>query len=804
MYNTGIEIPKISFTSLDYTEIESGSYFIGFDLDNAGKLSKIDNTGTITVIERADGLTDLQVNITHAELVSAKNSANLIPGLKYRITDFQTIYDQPDYDENQNPRLSGVLKIAEIDPIIVTAMNQSELELEAYQENYPNDTIKYILEFTTPISNTNTKGRIIERIDEWQNRTDFDHRTVLLKRYLNPVGNIWNTYYSSYWDTSLSYPEREYDILTNTPVLANGVSSTYEKYICTTAGTRDFGSGDITVNIGDWLMINPMNGTEWVKINGSIESHIFNMDNPNPAKPTNNYIQGIYSAFISHLDDISDIPFDISNIVFNDFGTYDNRFLGTSTNATFYGETYQNEIQAIMLNVSIGASENGSGNCIGNRINYRFKNINITGYFNANQLSQISNVNLIGGFSGNIGVYVYDIIGRGEIRYNKFSEFSRVHGEFDYYEFRIDYNNFGRCDNIIFNNISQIQAINGCIITSLFTSCNFHEHGMLYNCNFTQFSGNQVHGGIYNSKGITVTSNIFYGTVQASDFGPSFSSCEVGPGYGVELIGKQFVTGYDNELPRETYSNINKGPVYGSTFGACVTGNTFECLVDDCIIPSFFQNNYVRNLSKDQFNHQKDFTGIPELVSPTTTEITTRRIKLTQQIIDDNTYSFLDNILFQDVDENGDNRYWFTYLTFSINSYPFMENSSILAGAAGTGIGDGYSNSLKIAKADEYSRVGAVSQLYNIIQSASNYCVPSLDELVTMYNLGIFPIDVYWSSSEIDSTTAYAVDFADGSILTLPKTESHLILPISYNSSFDTVIFKYTDEYGSEIVKSLV
>jgi len=39
MYGSGIEIPKVSFASVDYTEITGGSYFIGFDLDNAGALS---------------------------------------------------------------------------------------------------------------------------------------------------------------------------------------------------------------------------------------------------------------------------------------------------------------------------------------------------------------------------------------------------------------------------------------------------------------------------------------------------------------------------------------------------------------------------------------------------------------------------------------------------------------------------------------------------------------------------------------------------------------------------------------------
>jgi hypothetical protein len=48
---SGIELPKVSFTTLDPDKIEIGSYFIGFDQGNGGKLSKMDNLGNITVME---------------------------------------------------------------------------------------------------------------------------------------------------------------------------------------------------------------------------------------------------------------------------------------------------------------------------------------------------------------------------------------------------------------------------------------------------------------------------------------------------------------------------------------------------------------------------------------------------------------------------------------------------------------------------------------------------------------------------------------------------------------------------------
>jgi hypothetical protein len=810
MYNTGIEIPKVSFSSLDYTEIEGGSYFIGFDLDNSGKLSKIDNAGNITVIEGSGGgggIVDLLIDITHAALVTAKNSSNLIPGVSYRITDFQTIYDQPDYSDQYTAKQSVELKTASIDPIIVRAVSDSELGLDAFQESYPLDKIKYILEYETLFSGTPTKGRIIERIDEWNNRTDFDHRTVLFKRYFSLTGTVWHQIrHSSYWDTSLNYPEREYDIITNTPALVDGVESTYLSYVCTTAGTRDFGSGNITVNVGDWLVVDPYNGMSWAQVDGWIEMPVFMTNGINPFKPNNNYIQGIYDAKQVLNDEFYDVPFDITNIVFNDFETYDNTLNGACTNVTFFGTTYENDISAYLLNVTIGDRSEYGEFCIGNKISYRLKNITISGVFTGNILSQMVQVNLDGDFRNNNGGLVYSILGRGNIEHNTFTEMSDIQGVFSQVylgEFRIYYNKFNIISEITFNNISNLQTIIGCNILK-FQYCDFQETGTLYYCNFTQFLGNDVYSTMSFCKGIDNSGNKFYGRVSSVDFGPYFRECQVGPNFGDTGIEKSFPVNYESELPTPAYSNIIQGSIYECVFGANVTGNVFEGEIRKCEFPSFFKNNHVKNLPTGAPFVTLVIEGIPELTSSTATQITTRKINLTQQILDDNNIT---DVIFQDVDENGDDRYWFRHISSSnFNELPFMTKSTTLAGATGTALGSGYSNSLIISKKDDYNRGGAIGQVY--YTDGTNFGVPSLDELVLIYtnkaSLGIpSAVDIYWSSSEINATTAYAVDFSDGSILSILKTESHSVIPISYATSFNTVILKYTDEYGSEIVKSI-
>lgn len=51
MITSGIVTPSVAFSTITYGSIAPGSYFFGFDLDNGGLLSKMDNLGNITVIE---------------------------------------------------------------------------------------------------------------------------------------------------------------------------------------------------------------------------------------------------------------------------------------------------------------------------------------------------------------------------------------------------------------------------------------------------------------------------------------------------------------------------------------------------------------------------------------------------------------------------------------------------------------------------------------------------------------------------------------------------------------------------------
>ena len=82
--------------------------------------------------------------VTYDELYSLYTGGTLQPGGYYLITDFQTCYDQPDFDFNGNSITSSTTyHVATIDPILALATSGNTLSPYAYQPSYPNDKIQY-------------------------------------------------------------------------------------------------------------------------------------------------------------------------------------------------------------------------------------------------------------------------------------------------------------------------------------------------------------------------------------------------------------------------------------------------------------------------------------------------------------------------------------------------------------------------------------------------------------------------------------------------------------------------------------
>lgn len=168
---------SIKISALQSALPVSGSDLIPLVQDNSGTLEtrKIAVSDLMTLSEKV-------VELTYSELVESQNS--WIPGTIYHITDFKTCYDQPNYDYDQNAITSGNYKVGETHSLMVLALSNSELSVDSWQPDYPKDKIKYDWSWNvTEVTGGTAFGRIIERIDEFNNRTDFDHREVKFVRY---------------------------------------------------------------------------------------------------------------------------------------------------------------------------------------------------------------------------------------------------------------------------------------------------------------------------------------------------------------------------------------------------------------------------------------------------------------------------------------------------------------------------------------------------------------------------------------------------------------------------------------------
>jgi hypothetical protein len=124
-------------------------------------------------------------SLTYMELKDMVTGGTLTPGGYYLINDYQTCYDQPDFDYNGNTITTPeTYHVSDIEQLLVFATSSESLSPTAYSLVYPNDKITYDYSFSVTEATTNpAKGRITERIDEYGNRTDYDHRSILFKRY---------------------------------------------------------------------------------------------------------------------------------------------------------------------------------------------------------------------------------------------------------------------------------------------------------------------------------------------------------------------------------------------------------------------------------------------------------------------------------------------------------------------------------------------------------------------------------------------------------------------------------------------
>lgn len=552
-----------------------------------GQLNGIDQiTATTLFLAEKNGVTVsvpyseiAAVNYTEAtydDLVGGIAGNSLIPGKFYLITDFQTCYDQPDFEWNQNVIYGeDTYKTGSTEPLLVLATSVDGISTTAYTPEYPGDRIKYDISWdTTEVTNSPAKGRITERIDERNNRADYDFRAVEFKRY---EGMMADGYYAG--TVSVSNPFPALDPVTNEQLTG---PEGFRQYATVTGTqfdwTNQFGPGDYLA-VFNTLQIGCHNFYEVVSIDtntsmtvtarffynesGNAYSHGSTHGLVSPYKPnipslmdesaefytfddsgnTNNYLG----------DNVEWDTFILSNNVFMDGTYHNNRFGENMINNTFDDDMDNNTAGSYFQNNII--TNDWDKNTVGNNFEWNFIRTDADGnvigdYFQHNSIPNNEDFdrNKIGRYFSNNFIIINDDDFSENVIGDDFSNNTIV------YDFK---------DNVILGNFSSNVIENSFQRNRIgfFFHSNTIESDFENNSVGNGFTNNTIYEMLYNTIGHDFRSNIignnftynqighdFHDNAIASDFGFGYSQARgnvIGNKFNHNSIGEYF---YSNHI----------------------------------------------------------------------------------------------------------------------------------------------------------------------------------------------------------------------------------------------------------------
>jgi hypothetical protein len=108
---------------------------------------------------------------------------------------------------------------------------------------------------------------------------------------------------------------------------------------------------------------------------------------------------------------------------------------------------------------------------------------------------------------------------------------------------------------------------------------------------------------------------------------------------------------------------------------------------------------------------------------------------------------------------------------------------AIGANARGTAIGTGYKNTVAMeTQSSSIGRAGTITRAYRGPNNLLDWYLPSKDELAQLYaqrtTVGGFSTGYYWSSSELDATTAWFQRFSSGAQGNAGKDYTYYVRPV--------------------------
>ena len=531
-------------------------------------------------------------SVTYSELVDNITGGTLTAGSYYLMTDFQTCYDQPNYDNTKTPITTGNYKTGTTEPILLLAISTTGFSPTVYSTLYPNDKITYDITWnTTEITSSPAKGRITERIDNFNNRTDYDNRNILFKRYYgysyqenNPlsglvgISGITGTTAVLYGNTGTTFNS---NLSTGSIVSIQNTYASFFEVISVVSDSLSIISG-VTINVtsdspyylgnGDSIMsyyqpnIRQDQVFEYTTFGSAIDD----------GGAVNNYI-GNYSNL--HLK-FGTGDFLLANNVLLE-GSFRNNTIGDSSyNNTFSDDCDNNQIGDSFYNNS--TNDDFDGNIIGENFNNNY----ITSNFNNNRIGSDFNSNtLLGGsfYRNNIGNNFEDNVWTGydfqnnEIG-NQFNN-NKIYGDFYNNDIGNGYNN-NESYSQFYHNLIGGGYNNNTVYSQFFKNTiehvfNLNTIGTDLTIGTDNFSGNSIGNGFEDN---TIVANFVSNNIQND-----FKSNDISDEFQYNQIGYNFLS---NNLSGGTYSNI---------IGDHFTFNNFYGSFAYNTIGSYFDSNEIQD-----------------------------------------------------------------------------------------------------------------------------------------------------------------------------------------------------------------
>jgi hypothetical protein len=495
--------------------------------------------------------------ITYSELAGKITGATLCEGKYYLMTDYQTCYDQPNFDSNGSAITTGNYKTGTTEPILLLAISTTGFSPTVYSTLYPQDKISYDITWdTTEVTSGPAKGRITERIDDKNNRADYDFRAVQFIRY---VGYFSEQYYEGKIN------------LDGTTGLVDGTGTTF---------TNDFTVGDIFGVYSPGFGLGSFQYYEISSIVSNVEMYVTGRTLTNA---TNSY----YSSGQRLPDYMNPHQCNITGTTNDEFAEY-YTFNDDDNFNTYLGDYVNYNTFILSNNVFLDGSYRNNtfgGNVVGNTFNEDMISNIVGPYFQYNIITNDFDRNIVG------SNFEYNIIDcdMDSNQIGNYFEFNML-GDYNGQDF--DYNRIGSNFNSNFLTLNydfQNNNIGDSFYSNIIDS-DFRNNTIVGNFNLNLLINNYFNDNI-------VGSDFQYNTIPTS-----FYSNNIGENFDSNTITQNF---YNNEIGPGFNNNSISGETYNNRIGERFEENTIYGDFNDNQI----FNEFKGNITYDSFYHNRTDWG---------------------------------------------------------------------------------------------------------------------------------------------------------------------------------------------------